>query len=308
MRFTLRQIEIFVAVARFESISRATDMLSLSQSATSTALAELERQYEAPLFDRIGRGLRLNDLGRKLLPQAVALLDRAHGLDDLLSGRKGYGHLNIGASMTIGNYLATLITADFLQAHPESKVNLYVRNTASITAGLLSFDLDLGLVEGLCSHPDLQVQPWIEDELVVFCAPGHPLTALETVSLDDIMQEPWIMRERGSGTRNLIDQALATFHLQPHIKLELEHTEAIKRAVESGMGLGCISRLALRDAFRRGNLVPLSTPELDLGRTFNFVLHRQKEPSAGIREFIAACQAFTAGADNTNTIRLPMIA
>lgn len=308
MRFTLRQIEIFVAVARFESISKATEVLSLSQSATSTSIAELERQYSAPLFDRIGKSLRLNDLGRKLLPQAVNLLGSAQGIDDFLSGRMGYGHLNIGASMTIGNYLATLIAADFLQAYPESKVNLYVRNTASITEGLLSFDLDLGLVEGICSHPDLQVEPWIEDELVVFCAPNHRLRKLKKVTLQDMLEEAWIMREQGSGTRNQIDQALAHHQFQPHIKLELEHTEAIKRAVEAGMGLGCISRLALRDAFRRGSLAPLPTPELDLRRTFNFVLHRQKFPTAGIREFLNACRAFTAGATDTNAIQLPSIA
>jgi DNA-binding transcriptional LysR family regulator len=308
MRFTLRQIEIFAAVARFESISRATGVLSLSQSATSTALAELERQYDAPLFDRIGKSLRLNDLGKQLLPQAVELLDRTQGIDDLLSSRQGYGHLNIGASMTIGNYLATLIAADFLQVHPESKVQLAVRNTASITEGLLSFDLDLGLVEGMCIHPDLQVTPWIDDELVVFCAPGHALTKQKRLTLDDVREAPWIMRERGSGTRNLIDQALAGQHIQPRIKLELEHTEAIKRVVEAGVGVGCISRLALRDAFRRGSLVPLSTPALDLRRTFNFVLHRQKQPTASIRQFLAACQAFTAGASNTSAIRLPNIA
>ena len=308
MRFTLRQIEIFVAVARFESISRATEVLSLSQSATSTALAELERQYDAPLFDRIGKSLRLNDLGKKLLPQAVELLDRVQDINDLLSGQKGYGHLNIGASMTIGNYLATLIAANFLQAHPESKVQLSVRNTASITESLLSFDLDLGRVECMCNHPDLQVTPWIEDELVVFCAPGHALSKHKHLTLDDLREAPWIMRERGSGTRNLIDQALAAQHIQPRIKLELEHTEAIKRAIEAGMGVGCISRLALRDAFRRGSLIPLSTPALDLRRTFNFVLHRQKQPTAGIREFLAACQDFTAGAINTSDIRLPHIA
>ncbi|BBP00566.1 transcriptional regulator [Sulfuriferula nivalis] len=270
-------------------------------------MAEIEKQFGTPLFDRVGKSLRLNDMGRGLLPQAVDLLDRAHGVEDLLSGRLGYGNLSIGATLTIGNYLAPLIAVNFLQTYPESKINLSVHNTASMVEGLLGFNLDLGMVESSCSHPDLLVEPWLEDELVVFCAPGHRLAALDKVSLKDLMQEPWIMREKGSGTRELIEQALAKQYVYPKIRLELEHTEAIKRAVESGLGVGCISRLALRDAFRRGSLVPVEMPKLNLRRVFHFVMHKQKFQTAGIRDFLKECRAFTAGAATTDIIQLPYI-
>lgn len=307
MKFTLRQLEIFVTVARFESVSRASEILSLSQSATSTSLAEIEKQFDTAFFDRVGKRLRLNDFGRKLLPEAVDLLDRARSLEDLLSNRRSYGHLNIGATLTIGNYLATLIVSNFLESHPDSKANLSVHNTAAIVERLLNFDLDLGLVEGSCVHQDLLVEPWIEDELVIFCAPGQPITKTKNVSLKQLMALPWIMREKGSGTREVLDQALANHNLNPNIKLELEHTEAIKRVVESGHGIGCISRLALRDAFRRGSLVPIEMPQLDLKRYFYFVLHKQKFQTAGIRDFLKACKEFTIGITSTEFIDLPYI-
>lgn len=307
MKYTLRQLEVFSAVARVESISKAMETLSLSQSATSTALAELERQFGTPLFDRVGKSLRLNELGRRLLPQALDLLDRARDIEDLLAGRSGFGSLNIGATLTIGNYLATIIVADFLQRHPESRVQLRVHNTSTIMEQLLGFELDLGLVEGDCINPELASQPWVADELVVFCAPSHPLAGAGQVALDQLITEPWIMREKGSGTRDVLDHALARRNANPPVRLELEHTEAIKRAVESGLGLGCISRLALREAFRRGSLVALETPELDLKRYFHFVWHKQKHQTAGMREFLAQCRTLTAGVARSDFITLPYI-
>lgn len=120
----------------------------------------------------------------------------------------------------------------------------------------------------------------------------HALAGRETVSFDEIADEPWIMRERGSGTRETLNQALRHRPGAMVPRLELEHTEAVKRAVESGLGLGCLSRLALRDAFRRGSLVALETPELDLRRSFSFVWHRGKYHSAAIRRFLEDCRAF----------------
>lgn len=149
MRFSLRQLRIFVEVARHESVSRAAATLALSQSATSTALAELERQYDTQLFDRFGKTLRLNELGQALLPQAVEWIERAAAIENVLEGRAGYGLLRIGATLTIGNYLATLIVADFLKRHPESTLQLRVHNTVAIIDQLVRHEFDLGLIEGL---------------------------------------------------------------------------------------------------------------------------------------------------------------
>lgn len=306
MRFTLRQIEVFVAVARGENVSKGALELSLSQSATSAALSELERQFDRPLFDRVGKALRINEAGRQLLPRAVELLDRAAEVEAMLRGRSLFGSIHIGATLTIGNYLATLIATDYLRAHPECRLRLEVHNTARIVEQLHGFELDLGLIEGPCREPELEVERWIADELVVFCAPAHRLAGA-TARLGDLSGEAWIMRERGSGTRETLEQAMRHHEGNVDVRLELEHTEAIKRAVESGLGIGCISRLALRDAFRRGSLAPVEVPELDLRRNFQFAWHRRKYPSVAMRAFLALCREFTAGAARSDLIGLPTV-
>jgi len=307
MRFTLRQIEVFVAVARAENVSRAAEKLSLSQSATSAALAELEHQFDRPLFDRAGKRLRLNEHGRLLLPQAVELLDRAEELEARLREDDTPGSLKVGATLTIGNYLAPLIMADYLQRYPTGRVALTVHNTATIVAQVVRYEIDLGLIEGRADDPEVEVEPWVEDELVPFCAPTHPLAGRQTVTLDELAGQWWILRERGSGTRETLEQALR--HRLPglRVRLELEHTEAVKRAVENGLGIGCISRLALRDAFRRGSLVPLEVPGVDLGRRFQFAWHRGKYHTAAIRAFLAACKRLTAGARRSDEIAMPAV-
>lgn len=308
MRFTLRQIQAFVAIARSENVSRAAESLALSQSAASAALAELEHQSVQPLFDRHGKRLRLNDQGSLLLPHAVELLDRAAEIEGLLRGEHGLGRLRVGATLTIGNYLLPLIVSNFLQAHPESRVRLQVRNTAAIAEMLRHHEIDLGLMEGQVVDAELEAEPWVEDELVVFCAPGHPLAARGRAGVDEIARQPWILREHGSGTRETFDRALRHWPGGIVPRLELEHTEAVKRAVESGLGLGCLSRLALRDAFRRGSLVAVEVPELDLRRRFGFVWHRGKYHGAAMRQFLADCRSFTAGARRSDQIPLPPVA
>lgn len=305
MRHSYRQLEVFVATAREGSISRAAETIALSQSAASTALGELERQFGAQLFDRIGKSLRLNALGTQLLPKAVAILDQGTELEQLLAGGAGFGRLKVGATLTIGNYLAVLVVADFLRRHPDSRVQLEVRNTATIVHDVANLDLDLGLIEGQCNDPAVITTPWVDDELVVFARPDHPLAGRGPVALDALLAEPWILRESGSGTRQAVEQALREHFSALTIRMELEHTEAIKRAVEAGLGIGCISRLALRDAFRRGSLVPLECPELDLRRAFHFVWHRQKHQSAGAREFVTLCREMTEGVARSDLIALP---
>ena len=307
MRFTLRQLEIFVAVAQTGSASRAAERLALSQSATSTALAELEKAYSQQFFDRIGKSLRLNDTGQWLLSRATEILDRAMELEGSLSSHSVVGPLRLGASLTIGNYLATLFVADFLKLHTESRIQLVVHNSSDIVSAVARFELDLGLVEGNIQHPDVVAEPWLHDELVVFAPPNHPLAGKKDLRRADVMDYDWILREPGSGTRGTVENAFGKDRQNLRVRLELEHTEAIKRAVESGLGLGCISRLALRDAFRRGSLVPLMVHDLDLSRAFYLVKHRHKYVSGGLAALIEHIRAFTGDATSTDDIALTPI-
>ena len=206
MKLSLRQLEIFVAIAREQNVSRAAEHLCMSQSAASNALVELERQFDCPLFDRIGKSLRLNSSGQGLLPLAGQLLDQAREIESYLGGGS-LAPLTVGATLTIGNYLATLVSADYMRQYPEAPVSLQVANTQSIVERLLRFDCDLGLIEGEVSHPDLRVEPWLEDELVVFCSPAHALAAAGRADADTLSRQAWILREPGSGTRRQFEHA-----------------------------------------------------------------------------------------------------
>lgn len=306
MKITLRQLEVFAAVARLENVSRAAERLNMSQSAASTALLELERHFDSPLFDRVGKSLRLNGSGRGLLPQAEDMLARAGEIEGYLAGGK-LAPVAVGATLTIGNYLATLVVVDYLQQHGGSRVELSVCNTQQVIERLRRFELDIGLIEGEASDADLIFEPWLDDELVVFCAPSHPLAASGILRSTGISAQNWIVREPGSGTRALFDRAIRAAGADAKVCLELEHTEAIKRAVETGLGVGCLSRLALREALRRGSLVEIKTPELALRRRFQFVRQRQRHLSTATRAFIEACRSLTGEARDTSELALPFI-
>ncbi|MBY6211349.1 LysR family transcriptional regulator [Microbulbifer agarilyticus] len=290
MRYSLRQLEVFLACAHHENVSRAAESLNMSQSAASTALKEFEQQFDLRLFERTGKRLRLNELGRQLWPRAEELLERARELEATLMVHSDLGRLKIGATLTIGNYLAAGIMARYMEEQPEARVELEVANTAAIAQGVVNFELDLGLIEGELNHPDLEMIPWREDEQVVFCAPDHPLAKRAQLSDEDLREATWILRETGSGTRQTFERALAGLLPELNIRLELQHTEAIKRAVEAGLGISCLSRVSLTDAFRRGALVELPVPQRDFSREFYFVLHRQKYRSAGIERWLELCQ------------------
>src|SRR5690606_17914540 len=148
MRFTLRQIEVFLEVARTENISRAAEALAMSQSAASSALGDLERHFDVQLFDRIGKRLQLNELGRMLWPRAQLLLEQAHDLELALRQHREVGEVKIGATLTIGNYVAVDLMATFMNQEPGARVTLDVGNTETIADKVAHFELDLGLLEG----------------------------------------------------------------------------------------------------------------------------------------------------------------
>jgi DNA-binding transcriptional LysR family regulator len=296
MRFTLRQLEVFLAVARSESVSRAATELGMSQSAVSGALSDLEQQFEIQLFDRIGKRLRLSALGRSLRPPGEALEERARELEQALSSRSAAGPLRIGATLTIGNYVAMPLVARFLREHPGARVKLEIGNTAEITRRVQNFEIDVGLVEGELRESELRVTPWCDDELVVFCAPAHPFASKESLDDRDLLAASWIVREPGSGTRQAFEHAMRGVLSELEIRLELPHTEAIKSAVEAGMGVGCVSRIAVAEAFRHGSLIPCRVPHRDFRRQFFFALHEEKYLSAPIQSWLELCSRWPAEA------------
>jgi DNA-binding transcriptional LysR family regulator len=147
----------------------------MSQSAASGSLADLERQFDVQLFDRVGKRLQLSALGRALRAHAEATLDQARELERALEGQSSTGLLRIGATLTIGNYLTVPLMARFMRENPGAQVTLAVANTEAVARQVANFEIDVGLIEGEIEHPDLEMTAWRDDELVVFCAPTHPL-------------------------------------------------------------------------------------------------------------------------------------
>jgi DNA-binding transcriptional LysR family regulator len=294
-RLTLRQLQIFCGVAERGSTTAAAEAVALSQSATSAAINELERMLGLRLFDRIGKRLLLNDNGRSLLPQARALLDGAASIERWArEGESQLGAMRIGASTTIGNYLLPDLLAGFRAGLPAAaranwQVHVAIANSAAIVAAVAAFELDFGLIEGPCHHPELRVIPWLQDELLVVAAPGDPIVAGRRgrrITMAALRDATWLLRESGSGTREIIDQQLIPHLHRLKAGIEFGDSEAIKRAAASGLGITCLSRCVVHDLIRSGALVAPRTELPRLSRRFLLVIHNQKRRTRGLDRLI----------------------
>jgi len=292
--FSLRQLRLFVAIARSGGVSAAAVQLGLSQSAASSALIEFETRYQRPLFERVGRRLRLSEVGHALLPLAIDLLDRAAQADAVLRGRAGPGPLQIGATQTIGTYLAPRLIARYRARHPHATVSLDLSNTADIAGKVEDFTLDLGLIEGEHSGPRLLVEDWLDDEMLPICAPSHPLAARDRCAVEAVLAEGWVVRERGSGTRQALDRAMQPYASRWTIALELQQTQAIVEMVAASPLIGCVSRLAAAGPIALGQVRALTVPALDLRRRFTIIRQRDKLLSEGMMAMLALCAEMAA--------------
>lgn len=290
LRVSLRQLEVFVATARAGSTRAAADRVARSQSAASAALAELEASLGTLLFDRVGRRLVLNESGRALLPKASALIDQAAELEHLFSGDHA-APLRVAASLTVGEVLLPPIVARWKTLHPASAVQIVIANTSEVIGAVVSFDVDVGFIEGPQTHPDLVVRPWLADDLVVVAAPGHPLARRRQVGADELRAAQWALREAGSGTREAADRWLFEHLGQIDVAFELGSPEAIKRVVETGVALGCVSRHAVAPSLAQRTLVELRTGFPPAVRRLAIVLHKDKHLGRGTEDFLRHCAA-----------------
>ena len=290
MKYTLRQLEIFLAVARHQNVSKAASELSMSQSAASAALQSLEHNYGVTLFDRRGNKLALNAIGHTLRKEAETLLDHCQQFDSALKRHGEIGHLHVGASFTIGNHLVVRYLADYLARYPEADVQLDTANTPDIVAKVLNYEVDIGMIEREVQHRELELIPWKDDELVVFCSANHPLASKAVLSEKDIKSANWILREPDSGARHTFDRAMAGLLPELHIYREFKHNEAIKSAVGSGLGIGCLSRVVLEKDFKNGDLVALKLAKRDLQRKFYIALPKRRHPKPALEYWIQLCR------------------
>lgn len=306
LRLTLRQLQVFVAVAHSGSTTAASIEIALSQSATSSALNELERQLSLRLFDRVGKRLLLNENGRALLPRALGLLDGAAGIEQMAhDGSAQAQSLRIGASTTIGNYVLPRLLARFVMAQQPGSASAWrskvvIGNTAAICDAVAAFELDVGLIEGPSHQPALAVAPWLHDELVVVASPASALArssrAGERVPLRTLREEVWLVREPGSGTREATDQSLLP-HLRSYRRsIELGSSEAIKHAAAEGLGVACLSSWVVDEAIDAGRLCRIATTLPRLLRQCHLVVHRKKHPTPALTAFVAEASALATPA------------
>ncbi len=290
MRMTLKQLEVFIAIAQEGSVQAASQRLHLTASATSMALADLERQLECRIFDRVGRRIQINDSGRQLLPQALDIISRCEDMEHLAHDEHASGGLlRLGASLTLGSYLIPRLMGQHLLRQGAPRLSLEVGNSHYMIERLLKFQIDIAFIEGYCHDPEIEVMPWRDDELVIFAAPSHPLAQKEEVSLADLAAADWILREPGSGTREVFDHLVLGHLSHLHLAMELSHTEAIRCLIETGYGISCLSRLSVAAALQSGHLVELKTPLTHLQRQFLILVHRRKYRGQRLQDFLAAC-------------------
>lgn len=286
---TLRQLEVFTAIATTGTVGSAAQRLHVTQPAVSMALAELERQLSTDLFNREKGRLHLSVRGKELLPLAQEIIERTLDLQRqaITQPQSLSGELHIGASNTIGNYLVGDLLGAFITQHPQVALHVSVENTQDIVAGLLNYTLDIGCVEGPVNHAQLNLMHWRDDELVVCAASSDPLSQHSHLTPEDFRDAKWILRESGSAMRTLAEQALN--HLPTaEILLELGQVETIKQAVIAGLGISCLPEAAITDAIASGRLVRLPTPFLQLHRRFSILTHKSRYQGAVVQAFLAS--------------------
>lgn len=289
MRLSLRQLDVFLAIAQAPSLTQAAERLCMTKSAVSQTLTELERQLGRSLFDRHHGRLFINAQGRHLVPLADEIRSRVDDIGVQLADDHEPPSLVLGASRTVGGYLLPPLLARF-QAQYGWMPSVIVANTQTLQERLLRFECDLAMVEGTIAHADLVISPWQRDTLAVLCAANHHLltsTQASVVSWQALHGQPWILREIGSGTRDQYE-----LHVRPHLNetprivLEMASFDAILASVAEGLGLTFGSTLLVqRGGFREAiHTVPLPAA---MSRQLSLCHHRSKYLSSAARQWMA---------------------
>jgi DNA-binding transcriptional LysR family regulator len=276
---TLDQLRVFVAVAERQHMTRAADSLNLAQSAASAAIASLEARHGTKLFHRVGRHIELSEAGRLFLPEARAVLARAETAEQTLAELGGLkrGILRVQASQTISSYWLPRHLVAFRKAYPDIVLHIAIGNTAQVAAAVLSGEAELGFVEGVVTDPLLRQERVARDRLLILVGREHPWSARATLTPSALSESAWVLREMGSGTRSAFEQALPGFGISIDdlsVVLELPSNEAVRAAVESGLGATCLSASVAAPALEAGLLhhVPFDLPD----RAFTLLRHSER--------------------------------
>ncbi|MDN3453076.1 MULTISPECIES: LysR substrate-binding domain-containing protein [unclassified Psychrobacter] len=300
-KITLKQLAVFVSIYQTGSTSRASEELHLSQSAVSSALTELESRLQMPLFERVGRRLNQHPNAHPIYVQAQAILGQSLTLEHYHQYQAGQIH--IGASTTIGNYVLPSLLGKLYEVLPDANVDMYIANTQEVVSEIEQLNIDIALVEGMPRPVDMKAieqREWRTDTLMIFAKRDSKwLKNLATYNQDEdcyqlsihqLAQLPLLVREAGSGTRQIIDEQLLKYLPNAEVVKAIHQSEAIKHMVSADIGLGCLSQHVIETELATGKLVQVTVAGIDLSRTWWLVWHKARHQSPIWQTFIDIIQ------------------
>jgi DNA-binding transcriptional LysR family regulator len=290
LEMTLEQLRIFVAIAERQHVTQAARALNIAQSAASHAITVLEARHDAKLFDRVGRRIELTEAGHAFLAEARAVLARAEAAELTLAefGSLKRGTLSVQASQTIASYWLPRHLVAFRRAYPQLQIRLTIGNTAQVAVAVESGTAELGFVEAPVENEHLASMPMARDQLVVVVGPEHPWVGRAGLTPSELSDGEWVLREPGSGTRSVFEEALSHLGIEARalrIQLELPSNEAVRAAVEAGLGATALSASVAASSLEAGLLhqVAFQLPE----REFHVLRHRERYRSRAADALLA---------------------
>jgi LysR family transcriptional regulator, transcriptional activator of the cysJI operon len=280
---------VFQRVAQNLSFTKAANELFVSQPAITKHIKELESEYGSKLFERSGNKIRLTEAGSILLNYTNKILHLHNELKFELSQLTNQfeGTLRLGASTTIAQYVLPSALASFHNSHPLIKLSLISGNTEFIEKRLLKNEIDFAIVEGKPSNQDIRYTPFLDDELLVFTSSKNSSTP-ESITNKDFINLPFVLRERGSGTLEIIEENLHNHNISPrqlNVLMFLGSTEAIKTFIKTGNGAGIVSRFAIENELNEKQFRQIATPEISFLRQFFFIFPQGPDPSGSTKLF-----------------------
>ncbi|MDF2473509.1 MAG: hypothetical protein K0R21_1291 [Anaerocolumna sp.] len=287
---TLRHIKIFVAVCDCESITAAAEKLYIAQPSVSLVIRELEDYYGVKLFDRISRKLYLTEPGKSLLNYARHIVSLFEDMEKEIRNENPTGILRIGASITIGQNLLPGYVKQFMGKYPHRKIQVMIHNSEEIEQSVLKNEIDFGLIEGITHSPQIHSEKFMEDELVLICSKNHPLASNDKVMPEMLSHYGFILREKGSGGRELFDSTMLTHNIEINPIWESVSTRAIISAVSADIGLSVLPYLLVKKDLESGNIKTVKIEGIAFGRNFNIIYHKNKYHTKTAMEFMDICR------------------
>lgn len=289
---TIRHLRIFIEVADSGKMSLAAAKFYISQPTVSQAIRELEQHYNTLLFERLSKRLFITPAGEKLLTYARLVVKQFDELEEFMASTSLTAKIRIGATITVGSCLLPTILNNLKSNCPDIEAYSYVGNTRMVENKLLKSDLDVALVEGKIKHPDLVSIPMIDDFLVLACSKNHPFAKKKVIHIEELKEQPFVMREQGSGTRELFEDYLASQHIPIKIAEEANCPSSIIHAILDNNYLSAISIRLLEENIKAQKIHVILNHEMEWNRHFYFVYHKDKTLTNTIQSLIQIVKSY----------------